>query len=76
MKTHGFDPLSLLFGIAAIILGIAAIGGRLGNLINDRPDALVPLLVLAAGVLAVMVAARRSLQDVDRAGDDQHDRAE
>ncbi|MEP7112512.1 MAG: hypothetical protein ABI862_04540 [Ilumatobacteraceae bacterium] len=76
MKTHEFDLVSVVFGVVVIILGIAAIGGRLGNLINDRPDALVPLMVLAAGVLTVMVATRRSFQDVDRAGDDQHDRAE
>lgn len=76
MKTHRLDPVSLLFGIVAIIIGIAAINARLGNLINDRPDALIPLLVLGVGLLAVIVAARRSFQDVDGAGDDQHDRAE
>jgi hypothetical protein len=76
VKTHRFDPVSLLFGIVVIIIGIAAINARLGNLINDRPESLVPLLVLAAGVLAVIVATRRSLQDVDGAGDDQHDSAE
>lgn len=76
MKTHRSDPVSLLFGIAAIVVGIAAIRGRLGNLVNDRPDALIPLVVLAVGLMAVAVAARRSLQDVDGAGDDQHDRAE
>jgi hypothetical protein len=76
VKTHRLDPVSLLFGIVAIIIGIAAINARLGNLINDRPDALIPLLVLGVGLLAVIVAARRSFQDVDGAGDDQHDRAE
>ena len=76
MKTHRFDPVSLLFGIATIVVGIASITGRLGNLVNDRPDPLIPLIVLTAGVLAVIVAARRSFQDVHGAGDDQHDRAE
>ena len=76
MKTHRFDPVSLLLGIAAIVVGIAAINGRLGNLVNDRPDALIPLIVLAIGLLAIVVAARRSLQDVDGASDDQHDGAE
>ena len=76
MKLHRLDPLSLLFGVATVIAGIAAVSGRLGNLVNDRPDALIPLVVLAAGLLVVATAARRSLQDVDRPGDDQHDRAE
>ena len=76
MKTHRFDPLSLLFGIAAIVVGIVAISSRLGNVINDRPDTLVPLVALGGGLLAVIVAARRSLQDVDSASNDQYDRAE
>lgn len=73
MKTHRFDPISLLFGIAAVVAGFAAINSRLGNLINNRPDALIPLLLLGIGVLAMAVAARRSFQDVDSAGHDQHD---
>ncbi len=76
MKIHPFDPVSAVFGVLAIIAGMAAVNSRLGNLINNRPDALIPLLVLSIGLLAVIVAARRSFQDVDRAGDDQHDRAE
>jgi hypothetical protein len=76
VKTHRFDPVSLLFGIAAIVIGIGAINGRLGNLVNDRPDALLPLIALGAGLLAIIVAARRSFQDVHGAGDDQHDGAE
>ena len=76
MTTHRFDPVSLLLGLAAIALGIAAINGRLGNLVNDRPDALIPLIALAIGLLAIVVAARRSFQDVHGAGDDQHDGAE
>jgi uncharacterized membrane protein HdeD (DUF308 family) len=76
VKTHSFDPVSAVFGVLAIIAGMAAVNSRLGNLINNRPDALIPLLVLTVGLLAVIVAARRSFQDVDRAGDDQHDRAE
>ena len=76
MKTHRFDPISLLFGVAVVVVGVAAINARLCNMINDRPDALIPLLVLAVGVLAMAVAARRSFQDVDGAGHDEHDRAE
>ena len=76
MKVHRFDLVSLMFGIVAIVLGIGAINGRLGNLINDRPDALLPLIALCAGLLAIIVATRRSFQDVHSAGDDQHDGAQ
>ena len=76
MKVHRFDLVSLMFGIVAIVVGIGAINGRLGNLINDRPDALLPLIALGFGLLAVIVAARRSFQDVHSAGDDQHDGAQ
>ena len=76
MKTHRFDPISLLFGIVAVVVGFAAINARLGNMLNDRPAALIPLLLLGFGVVVMAVAARRSLQDVDGAGNDQHDRAE
>ena len=76
MKAHRFDPVSLVLGIIVIAMGIAASSARLGNLVNDRPDALVPVLLLVLGVVAVAVATRRSLQDVDGSGDDQYDRAE
>jgi 4-hydroxybenzoate polyprenyltransferase len=76
MKTHRLDFVSLVFGIVAVVIGFAAINSRLGNLLNDRPDALVPALLLCVGVAAIAIATRRSLQDVDGASDDQHDRAE
>jgi len=76
VKAHRFDPVSLVLGIIVIAMGIAASSARLGNLVNDRPDALVPVLLLVLGVVAVAVATRRSLQDVDGSGDDQYDRAE
>ena len=76
MKTHRFDPISLVLGIITIVVGFAAINSRVGTLINGRPDALIPLLVLALGLAAVVTATRRSLQDVDGSGDDQHDSAE
>jgi hypothetical protein len=59
MKSHRVDPVSLVLGIITVIAGFAAIRARLGNLINDRPDALVPLVVLGVGLLAVAVATRR-----------------
>jgi hypothetical protein len=61
VKAHRLDPISLLLGIAALAVGIAAINGRLGNLINNRPDALIPLLILGTGAVAVLLAARRIL---------------
>jgi uncharacterized membrane protein HdeD (DUF308 family) len=76
VKTHRFDPVSLVLGIAAIVVGIAAIDARLGNLVNDRPDALVPLLLLCIGIVAIAIATKRSLQDVDRASDNQYDGSE
>lgn len=76
MRTHRLDLVSLLFGLAAIVVGFAAINARLGNLLNDRPEALVPLLLLAAGISAIALATKRSFQDVDSASDDQHDSAE
>jgi F0F1-type ATP synthase assembly protein I len=76
MKTHRLDPVSLLLGIAAVVVGISAINSRLGNILNDRPDALVPLLLIGVGIAAIAIATRRSFQDVHRAGDDQHDRGE
>ena len=59
MKTHRVDVVSLVLGIITVIAGIAANRARLGNLINDRPDAMLPLLVLGIGVVAVAVATRR-----------------
>ena len=67
MKTHRFDPVSLVFGIVIIAVGIAAINGHAGNLINSRPDALVPLIVLGVGLLALIVATRRMLNARDEA---------
>ncbi|MEO7370509.1 MAG: hypothetical protein ABI949_02130 [Ilumatobacteraceae bacterium] len=76
MKKHRLDPISLLFGLAVIILGFTATNSRLGTMVNDRPDRLVPVLLLVVGLAAVAVAGRRSFQDVDRAGDDEHDGAQ
>jgi hypothetical protein len=59
MKTHRADFVSLVLGLITIVAGFAATRARLGNLINDRPDALAPLVVLGIGVVAVAVATRR-----------------
>jgi hypothetical protein len=53
--THRFvrpDPASIVLGGLAVGLGIAAISGRLGNVINE-PATLVPALLglLALGVV-------------------------
>jgi hypothetical protein len=76
VKVHRFDPISMLFGIVVVIIGIASTNARLGRLINDRPDGLIPLVILGLGLLAVVAATRRSFQDVDGASNDQHDSAE
>ncbi len=59
MKAHRFDPVSLLLGVIVVAIGIAASNARLGNLINNRPDALLPLIVLGVGLSTVAVATRR-----------------
>jgi hypothetical protein len=63
VKAHQFDPISMLLGVITVVIGFTAISSRLGNLINDRPDSLLPFAVLAFGVVAIAVAARRSLRD-------------
>lgn len=81
MKSHSFDPVSLVLGLITVAAAIAAVNNRLGNLINDRPDALLPLIVLVVGLVAVVAATRRIVrpapsEDVDGASDHQGDRAE
>ncbi len=63
MKAHRVDFVSLVLGIITVVAGFAAIRARLGNLINDRPDALVPLVVLGVGLVAVAVATRRIVHE-------------
>ncbi|HEX2785007.1 MAG TPA: hypothetical protein VHN36_15595 [Ilumatobacteraceae bacterium] len=70
MKSHRVDLVSLVLGIITVIAGFAAIRARLGNLINDRPDALVPLVVLGVGLLAVAVATRRIVHGQGETPDD------
>ncbi len=63
MKAHRLDPVSLLLGAIVIAIGIAASNARLGNPINNRPDALLPLIVLGVGLLTVAVATRRIVRE-------------
>jgi divalent metal cation (Fe/Co/Zn/Cd) transporter len=76
VRRHRFDLISMLLGIAVVIVGIEAINSRLGNLINDRPHTLVPLVLLGAGIVVIGIATRRSFEDVHRSGDHQNDGGE
>jgi len=64
MKPHGFDPISLIFGI---VLGGIAIATMVGGTSYDLEAWLLPasVLMLGIGLLAV------SLRGVGRAGDDE-----
>jgi hypothetical protein len=57
MTPQRFDPASLLLGLVAIAIGVAALIGRLGELMN-RPAAALPLAIGVLG-LAVIASARR-----------------
>ncbi len=63
MNRHRLDLLSLLLGAAVIAVGIITSTDRLGSLINDRPDSLVPFATLAAGAVLVFVALRRAMSE-------------
>ena len=63
MNRHRLDVLSLLLGAAVIAIGIITSTDRLGALINDRPDSLVPVASLAAGAVLVFIALRRALAE-------------
>ena len=63
MNRHRLDLLSLLLGAASVAIGIITSTDRLGALINDRPDSLVPVASLVAGAVLVFVALRRAATD-------------
>jgi hypothetical protein len=63
MNRHRLDLLSLLLGAAVIAVGIITSTDRLGALINDRPDSLVPVASLAAGAVLVFIALRRAVSE-------------
>ena len=58
MTPHRFDPLSLLLGVVALALGVGALAGWLGPLVNS-PAGAVALVVGLLGVLLVASAYRR-----------------
>jgi hypothetical protein len=61
VKRHPLDPTSLVLGVGLIVLGVAALVGRLGEIIN-RPALFVPLAVGIVGV-ALVVGGRRTRGD-------------
>ena len=55
MTRHQFDPLSLLLGVVALALGVGALAGWLGPLVNT-PAGAVAIVVGLLGVLLVASA--------------------
>jgi hypothetical protein len=64
MKRHRFDAVSLVLGLLALAVGIAAWAGRLGRLINE-PSAAIPLAVGLVGVALIASARRPAQRDAD-----------
>ena len=58
MTRHPFDPLSLLLGVVALALGVGALAGWLGPLVNT-PAGAVAVVVGLLGVLLVASAYHR-----------------
>ena len=58
MTRHPFDPLSLLFGVVALALGVGALAGWLGPLVNT-PAGAVAIVVGLLGILLVASAYHR-----------------
>ena len=58
MTRHQFDPLSLLLGVVALALGVGALAGWLGPLVNT-PAGAVAIVVGLLGVLLVASAYHR-----------------
>ena len=58
MTAHRFDITSLVLGLAAVAMAVAAWTGRLGELIN-HPGAAIPIVVGLVGV-ALVASARRT----------------
>ena len=58
MTRHQFDPLSLLLGVVSLALGVGALAGWLGPLVNT-PAGAVAIVVGLLGVLLVASAYHR-----------------
>lgn len=64
MKRHELDPLSLVFGIAFLALGLALLGGW--SLFDPSWGRIGPLVVIVLGVglgVAVLAGGRRGRSD-------------
>jgi hypothetical protein len=61
MTSHRVDVSSFVLGLLALVLGITAWAGRLGELIN-HPSAALPLAVGLVGA-ALIASARRAPED-------------
>ena len=53
MSRHPFDLLSLVLGVVAIALAVAALGGWLGSIVNTPAT----LIALAVGVVGLLLVA-------------------
>jgi ABC-type transport system involved in cytochrome c biogenesis permease subunit len=68
MNRHRFDAVSLVFGLLAVAVGVAAWAGRLGRLINE-PSAAIPLAVGLVGVALIASARQRARTEPEPAPD-------
>jgi hypothetical protein len=50
---HPFDPLSLLLGVVALVLGVGALAGWLGPLVNTPAGA----VAIVVGLLGALLLA-------------------
>lgn len=66
MTRHKLDLVSLLLGAGVIAIGIITSTDRLGALLNDRPDSLIPAATLVAGAVLVFIALRRAVGERTR----------
>jgi hypothetical protein len=58
MTSHRFDPLSLVLGVVALTMGVGALAGWLGPVVNT-PAGAVAVVVGLLGVLLIASAYRR-----------------
>ena len=63
VKRHPLDPVSLVLGLLVVVVAIAALSGRLGELLNE-PAAVVPIAAGLAGLALIASVLRRPASDV------------